>query len=63
MISFSRTKGNDEIVFIANVSEENVKANLPQKGNYLDFMTNETIELKGDAIMLEANQYKILVKQ
>jgi len=63
VISFSRTKGNDEIVFIANISEENVKANLPQKGNYLDFMTNETIELKGDAIMLEANQYKILVKQ
>ena len=63
VISFSRSKGNDEIVFIANVSEENVKANLPQKGNYLDFMTNETIELKGDAIMLEANQYKILVKQ
>lgn len=63
VISFSRTKGNDEVVFIANVSEENVKANLPQKGNYLDFMTNETIELKGDAIILEANQYKILVKQ
>ncbi|WP_339874372.1 alpha-amylase family glycosyl hydrolase [Olleya marilimosa] len=63
VISFSRSKGNDEVVIIANVSEENVKANLPQKGNYLDFMTNETIELKGDAIMLEANQYKILVKQ
>ncbi|RLJ61514.1 alpha amylase-like protein [Lacinutrix venerupis] len=63
VISFSRSKGNDEVVFIANVSEENVKANIPQKGNYLDFMTNETMELKGDAIPLAKNEYKILVKK
>ena len=63
VISFSRSKGNDEVVFVANISEENVKANVPQKGTYVDYMSNETIELKGDAIMLEANQYKILVKQ
>ncbi|APY01358.1 alpha-amylase family glycosyl hydrolase [Lacinutrix venerupis] len=63
VISFSRSKGNDEVVFVANVSDENVKANVPQKGNYLDFMTNETMELKGDAIPLAKNEYKILVKK
>ena len=63
VISFSRSKGNDEVVFIANVSEENVKANIPQKGNYVDFMTNETLELKGDAIPLGVNQYKVFVKK
>lgn len=63
VISFSRTKENDEVVFIANVSEENVKASLPQKGVYVDYMSNETVELNGDAIPLAKNEYKVLVKK
>lgn len=63
VISFSRTKGNDEVVFIGNVSEENLKASLPQKGTYVDYMSNETVELNGDAIPLAKNEYKILVKK
>ncbi|OIQ23196.1 alpha-amylase family glycosyl hydrolase [Lacinutrix sp. MedPE-SW] len=62
VISFSRTKGNDEVVFIGNVSEENVKVSLPQKGTYVDYMSNETVELNGDAIPLAKNEYKVLVK-
>ncbi|MBL7560179.1 alpha amylase C-terminal domain-containing protein [Olleya sp. YSTF-M6] len=63
VISFSRTKGNDEVVFIANVSEENIKVSLPQKGTYVDYMSNQTVELNGDAIPLAEKTYKILVKQ
>ncbi|WP_289044840.1 alpha-amylase family glycosyl hydrolase [uncultured Olleya sp.] len=63
VISFLRTKGNDEVVFIANVSEENVKVSLPQKGTYVDYMSNQTVELNGDAIPLAEKTYKILVKQ
>ncbi|WP_054852598.1 alpha-amylase family glycosyl hydrolase [Olleya sp. ITB9] len=63
VISFSRTKENDEVVFIANVSEENIKVSLPQKGTYVDYMSNQTVELNGDAISLAKKEYKILVKQ
>jgi len=63
VISFLRTKGNDEAVFIANVSEENIKVSLPQKGTYVDYMSNQTVELNGDAIPLAKKEYKILVKQ
>ncbi|AXO80397.1 alpha-amlyase [Olleya aquimaris] len=63
VISFSRTKENDEVVFIANVSEENIKVSLPQKGTYVDYMSNQTVELNGDAIPLAEKTYKILAKQ
>ena len=64
VIAFVRTKGTDEVVFIANISKDNVKASIPQKGNYLDYITNEKLELKGGtALELDANAYKILIKQ
>jgi len=63
VIAFSRTKGDDEVVFIANISDENIKTNVPQKGSYLDYIANQSTELKGDAIELAPNAYKIYVKQ
>lgn len=63
VIAFSRTKGDDEVVFIANISDENIKTNVPQKGSYLDYIANQPTELKGDAIELAPNAYKIYVKQ
>ena len=63
VIAFSRTKGDDEVVFIANISDENIKTNVPQKGSYLDYIANQPTELKGDAIELAPNTYKIYVKQ
>ena len=63
VIAFSRTKGDDEVVFIANISNESVITNLPQKGSYLDYIANQPTELKGDAIELAPNTYKIYVKQ
>lgn len=63
VIAFSRTKGDDEVVFIANISDESIKTNVPQKGSYLDYIANQPTELKGDAIELAPNTYKIYVKQ
>ena len=63
VIAFSRTKGDDEVVFIANISDENIKTNVPQKGSYLDYIANQPTKLKGDAIELAPNAYKIYVKQ
>ncbi|WP_370213951.1 alpha-amylase family glycosyl hydrolase [Mesoflavibacter profundi] len=63
VIAFSRTKANDEVVFIANISDENIKTNIPQKGSYLDYIANQPTQLKGDAIELAPNTYKIYVKQ
>ncbi len=63
VIAFSRTKGDDEVIFIANISDESIKTNVPQKGSYLDYIANQPTELKGDAIELAPNAYKIYVKQ
>ncbi|WP_417556749.1 alpha-amylase family glycosyl hydrolase [Mesoflavibacter zeaxanthinifaciens] len=63
VIAFSRTKGDDEVVFIANISNESIKTNVPQKGSYLDYIANQPTQLKGDAIELAPNTYKIYVKQ
>ncbi|MGB6269466.1 MAG: alpha-amylase family glycosyl hydrolase [Olleya sp.] len=63
VIAFSRTKGNDTIVFIANITNNNVKAKVVQRGTYLDYITNKTIVLNGDVTDLKANQYMVLVKQ
>ena len=63
VIAFSRTKGDDEVIFVANISDESIKTNVPQKGSYLDYIANQPTELKGDAIELAPNAYKIYVKQ
>lgn len=63
VIAFSRTKGDNQVVFIANISDESLKTTIPQQGNYLDYIANQTTELNGNAIELAPNAYKIYVKQ
>ncbi len=63
VIAFARTNGDDQVVFVANTTNKQVEVVVPQKGAYLDFMTNKVVELKGDTIQLDGNQYKVLVKQ
>lgn len=63
VIAFSRTKDDDEVIFVANISDESIKTNVPQKGSYLDYIANQPTQLKGDAIELAPNTYKIYVKQ
>ncbi|WP_452222219.1 alpha-amylase family glycosyl hydrolase [Lacinutrix salivirga] len=63
VIAFSRTKGDNEILFIANVTNKDLKAKIDYKGSYIDYLTNKSINLNDNTIDLIANQYLVLVKQ
>lgn len=66
VISFSRTKDNDQVIPIMNFSDKPVTVKLDskyQKGEYTDYFTNEKISLKGDDVFtLKPWEYLILVK-
>ena len=66
VISFSRTKGKDQVIPIMNFSDKPVTVKLDtkyQKGNYTDYFSNAKVTLKGDDVFtLKAWEYKILVK-
>ena len=66
VISFSRTKGKDQVIPIMNFSDKPVTVKLDtkyQKGNYTDYFSNTKVTLKGDDVFtLKAWEYKILVK-
>jgi len=66
VISFSRTKENDQIIVFMNYSPEAVTVTLDtkyQKGNYTNYFTNEKVTLNGkDVLTLQPWGYDILVK-
>ncbi|WP_313791263.1 alpha-amylase family glycosyl hydrolase [Lacinutrix neustonica] len=61
MIAFSRTKGNNAVVFIANVTKDSLRTNSPTSGKFMDYFSGEIIDLKGDAMTLGPWEYKVLV--
>ncbi len=61
VLAFERRNNGSVIIFIANLSNQGLKTGLPQKGSYMDYMTNKKIELNGDAIELGPWEYKILI--
>lgn len=62
ILAFKRSKNGSTILYIANVSNEALKASVPQKGKYIDYMSNTAYELNGDAIALGPWEYKILLQ-
>lgn len=66
VISFSRTKDNDQVIPIMNFSGKPVTVKLDskyQKGDYTDYFTNKKVSLKGDDIMvMKPWEYMILIK-
>lgn len=62
VLAFKRSKNGSTIIYVANLSNEKLKTNLPQKGKYIDYMLNSKLELNGDAIALGPWEYKILVE-
>ncbi|WP_452225100.1 alpha-amylase family glycosyl hydrolase [Lacinutrix chionoecetis] len=63
VIAFSRTNDNEQVLFIANPSDKNLKFKIPETGTYKEYVTNETIESTGEDVNLGANEFKILVKK
>ncbi|MFK7782998.1 alpha-amylase family glycosyl hydrolase [Psychroserpens sp.] len=61
ILMFERSKDGRSILFVGNVSNENNKLSIP-KAMYLDYMTNQKIEFKGDEISLKPWEYKILIR-
>ena len=61
VLAFERHNNGSVIIFIANLSNQGLKTGLPQKGSYMDYMTNKKIVLNGDAIELGPWEYKILI--
>lgn len=63
ILAFSRTKENEEVVFIANLSDEPVEFSLDLKGDYKAYMTSDELNLSQDQeLILEPWEYKILLK-
>ncbi|AUC83575.1 alpha-amylase family glycosyl hydrolase [Lacinutrix sp. Bg11-31] len=62
VLAFKRSKNGSAIIYFANMSDKALKTSLPQKGKYIDYMSNTAFEINGDAITLEPWEYKILVE-
>ena len=64
VLAFVRKKGNDEVVFISNLSKEATKGVFGIEGVYSDYVTGEKVKLsKSDTLGLDAWEYKILIKE
>ncbi|HLU51694.1 MAG TPA: alpha-amylase family glycosyl hydrolase [Flavobacteriaceae bacterium] len=63
VLVFKRTKGDNTVIYIANLSDKEVRFTLDYEGNYGDFLKEETIVLeKGYEYTFQPWQYVILVK-
>ncbi|MFC0603072.1 alpha-amylase family glycosyl hydrolase [Winogradskyella pulchriflava] len=61
ILMFERSKNGQALLFIGNFSDEGNKINVPQ-GKYIDYLTNEKVDLTGDAFEIGAWDYRILIK-
>ncbi|WP_291088061.1 alpha-amylase family glycosyl hydrolase [Flavobacterium sp. BFFFF1] len=66
VISFSRSKGNNQVIPVVNYSDKPVTVKLNskyQKGSYTDLFSKKTVVLKGDDVFtIEPWGYVVLVK-
>lgn len=63
ILAFKRTKGDEEIIFIANMSDDETEFSLDLEGKYTDYMTGEEDVIVNEAAMVyPAWGYQILVK-
>lgn len=61
VLIFERSKDGQTLVFVGNFSDEKTKVAMPN-GKYLNYITNKKLELEGNAIELDAWDYRILIK-
>jgi 1,4-alpha-glucan branching enzyme len=63
ILTFVRKKGNDEVVFVANLSNESIKGVFGVEGVYRNYFTGEKIKFSNsEALGLDAWEYKVLIK-
>lgn len=62
ILAFTRQKGKNKVIFVANLTRRAQKVQLPLQGNLLDYMTGRTISFSKEAkTQLEPWQYFILL--
>ncbi|MDO6595427.1 alpha-amylase family glycosyl hydrolase [Oceanihabitans sp. 2_MG-2023] len=61
ILAFKRSKNGSTVIYLANLSNQELKVSLPIKGKYLDYMTNSAIEIDEEVMPLGAWEYKILI--
>ncbi|MEY8850108.1 alpha-amylase family glycosyl hydrolase [Psychroserpens sp. XS_ASV72] len=62
ILMFSRSKNGNTVYFVGNFSDDADNISMPE-GTFKDFMSEEKIELNGDAFKIEPWEYKILIQQ
>ena len=63
ILAFKRKKGDEEIVFIANMTDKESEFSLELEGKYTDYMTGEEdVIVKNSSMVYPAWGYQILVK-
>ncbi len=64
ILAFKREKEGNEVIFVANMTNELIKFSADYEGKYKDHLSGELIEEKSeDAKSLGAWEYKILIKE
>ncbi len=62
ILAFRREKGDQEVVYIANMTKDSINFTVKAVGNYTDYLSQKNIELKEDTEMsFSPWEYKILV--
>lgn len=62
ILAFERSKNNDKVIFIANLSNETTFTTVNLKGNFKDYLSGHNINFRTDAPLgLKAWQYIILI--
>lgn len=62
VLSFKRTKGNDELVFVANLSDQLQKVSVFNQGEYTDYMRGTTQDISQE-MELQAWEYRIYLNK
>ncbi|APY08041.1 alpha-amlyase [Winogradskyella sp. J14-2] len=62
ILMFERSKDEQTLLFVGNFSDAGNKIAMP-KGKFLNYLSNEELELVGDAFELNPWEYKILIKK
>lgn len=60
VLAFQRSKDNVTLTFVGNFSEREQSFSAPMEGNFTDFISGESIEMKDNMLVLKPWAFKIL---
>lgn len=60
MLAFQRAKNNTTITFVGNFTDREQSLSAPIKDSFTDYMTDESIEMNNNVLVLKPWEYRIL---